>query len=343
MKALYLISMIMALFFTISSVESKDRNIFYEAFESANKKCVKIFGGSLGDEHGYASGIVVSKDGHILTSLGMFLSSNRLKVTLADGQEYPAKIVKRNRDLQVALIKIDLECQDYFDISKVLDVQEGDWVLAVGNPFKVASGYEKMSLNLGVLSLRARLEVKRKSQDVDYRAEALLIDAITGNPGSQGGALVDIKGNLVGMIGKVLEDKGTNTRMNYGVPADLLKKFFEADGDGETEQKDIYLGIHLFMMNGLKAPAYVDRIDLVSPAFNSGVKKDDLVISVGPSRIANCEDYFRVVKDLEPREVINIVVKRGDKFISIPIRPIEKEEVIKTEEKKNYEIDLELD
>jgi serine protease Do len=206
-------------------VTAKDNNVFQKAVAIGQKKTVKIYGGTIGTEHGYASGIIVSSDGQIITAIGMFLSSNNLRVTMPDGNVYKAEVLKRDRLKQLALLKINIETPNFFDLNKGIDVKAGDWVLAIANPFKVADGEESMSLNLGVISMKTELEVKRRTQDVEFEGQSILVDAIVGNPGSQGGALIGIDGNLIGMIGKVLEYKGTNTRINYGVPIETLKKF----------------------------------------------------------------------------------------------------------------------
>lgn len=306
----------------IFDLNADENNIFSKAIQGAQKKTVKIYGGTIGTEHGYASGILVSSDGQILTATGMFLSSKALRITLADGKVYIAKVLKRDRIKQIALLKIDTETPDFFDLNKTTDVKKGDWALAIANPFKVADGNEEMSVNLGVVSMMTELEVKRRSQEVEFEGKAILIDAITGNPGSQGGALVGIDGNLIGMIGKVLENKSTNTRINYAIPTTTLTQFvLDTEPAKVKDSTVVYLGVHLFKLSGNKAPAFVDRLDLGSPAFFSGLKKDDLIISIGDKKIFNCDEFEKAASELVPNVKVQILIKRKEDFYKVEITP----------------------
>lgn len=325
---------ILILFCLLSSfLIGKESNIFSKAFAIAKKKTVKIYGGTIGMEHGYASGIIVSPDGQIITAIGMFLSSNNLKVTMPDGNVYTAEVLKRDRKKQLALLKIKIETPNYFDLDKIPNSRIGDWVLAIANPFKVADGIEDMSLTLGVISMKTELEVKRRTQDVEFEGQAILIDAITGNPGSQGGALVGIDGNLIGMVGKVLEYKGTNTRINYGIPTETLQKFIKSDQTVKAKNEIAYLGIHLFELSGKKAPAFIDRLDIGSPSFFSGLQKDDLIISVGDKKVTNCEDYAKAIKELVPQVKVQVLIKRKEDFYKVEVTPSKLEVDLEIEEK----------
>lgn len=310
-----------------------ESNAFSKAVAIAQKKTVKIYGGTIGMEHGYASGIIISPDGQILTAIGMFLSSNNLKVTMPDGNVYKAEVLKRDRKKQLALIKINIATPDYFDLSAPAESKIGDWALAVANPFKVADGNEEMSLSVGIVSMKTELEVKRRTQDLEFEGQAILVDALIGNPGSQGGALVSIDGNLIGMVGKVLEYKGTNTRINYGVPTETLKKFISTDTSAKVKNEVAYIGIQLFELSGKKAPAFIDRIDLGSPAFFASFQKDDLIISVGDKKINNCEDYAKAIKDLVPQVKVQFVFRRKDEFYKVEVTPTKLE--IENEEEES--------
>ena len=326
----------LVLIFFLGQLPAKDSNAFQKAIVIAQKKTVKIYGGTIGLEHGYASGIIISPDGQIITAIGMFLSSKNLRVTMPDGKVYTAEVLKRDRKKQLALLKINLATPEYFDITKNVETKVGDWVLAIANPFKVADGSEEMSLNLGVVSMKTELEVKRRTQDVEFEGQVILIDAITGNPGSQGGALVSIDGNLLGLIGKVLEYKGTNTRINYGVPTETLQKFISSPATEKAESKPMgYVGVHLFELSGKKAPAFIDRLDIGSPAFFAGLLKDDLIISVGDKKITNCEDYAKAIKELAPAVKVQILIKRKEDYYKVEVTPTVLELEPEDEEKKD--------
>ncbi|PCJ58288.1 MAG: hypothetical protein COA79_13605 [Planctomycetota bacterium] len=332
-KKIILLTLIVFFYVTLISHGKEKNNLFSKVFNESEAKCVKVYGGTLGTEHGYAAGMIISPDGHIITALGMFLSSKKLRVVLNTGDVFYAKVIRRDRALQVALLKIAFKTPNYFNLKNSVVAKPSEWALAIGNPFKVADGKEKLSLNLGVVTMITKLEVKRRAQDVIYNAEAILIDSITGNPGSQGGALVTINGNVLGMIGKVLEYKGTNTRINYAVPGKLLQDFFDGKIKKANNKLTVYIGIQLFSISGRKAPAFIDRVDIGSPAFLSGLKKDDLIVSIGDIKIATCLDYDKAIKELSKGVKVQVLIRRKDNFYKLSLVPSE----IKIEEEEEDE------
>lgn len=303
---------------------------FSQAIEFAQRRTVKIYGASIGRVSGFATGMLVSADGDIITSQGVHLSAYRVRVTLHDGSMHDAKVVRRNSETQLALLKIDAKTPDYFSLSESPVGQNGDWVLAISNAFKVADGAEPLSVNLGVVSLRAKLDAKRLTQDYDYHGDVLIIDAITSNPGAAGGAVVTADKRLAGMIGKVIESKRTNTRLNYALPSDVLHAFYTGK-DSSGQAMDVasgkaVLGIRLFSLSGRNAPAYVDRVTPGSPALKAKLRVDDLIMSIDGQQVRTVRDYESILETLVPSREITLVVKRRNQLIDIKITPDAEEE-----------------
>jgi len=295
-----------------------------DAIASAQARCVKIYGGSIGRNPGYATGILISADGRILTAQGIYLVGERIRVILPNGEEHPAEVERRSEPLQAAILKIDAETPQYFELSTEPRGVKGDWVVGVSNAFKVAGGAEPLSVNLGIIALRTELEAKRGVQDVPYEGEVILIDAITSNPGAAGGALVDVSGRLVGMIGKIIEGKNTNTRLNYAVPADRLAKFVAgkivASSDTQPESAEkAELGIRVFTLGGKNAPAYVDRVLPLSPAAKAGLRPDDLILAIGSHTIRTVREYQEVAGDFFAGTEIELVIKRGQEVMRLTL------------------------
>ena len=306
------------------------------ALAHAQKRCVRIYGGGAGRERGYATGLLVSPDGLIVTAQGIYLSEGRLRVLLPDGTRHEAEAVRSSEGLQAALLKVDAKTPHHFELAAESPVRQGDWVLAVSNAFNVAAGDEALSATLGIVSLRAEMAARHRTQDVPYAGELLLIDAITSNPGAPGGALVTLDGKLAGMLGKLFASKSTNTRINYAVPVELLKPFVEGKaevvggmstsrgprrGDTPPTGAGAYVGIRLFTLSGKKAPAYVDRVSAGSPAGKAGIRKDDLVLSVARTVVRNCREYEDAVKGLEPGKPAVFLVKRKKSIEVITVTP----------------------
>lgn len=303
---------------------------FAEAIEYAQARTVKVFGAEIGRNEGYATGIVVSPEGHILVASGIYLAGERLRVVLPDGSMHRATLLRRSVPIQTAVLKIEAETPEFFELPQKLPVRKGDWVLAVSNAFKVADGPEKLSVNVGVVSLLTPLDVKRGTQDVPYDAEALLIDAITSNPGAPGGAVITADGRLAGMIGKVIESQDTGTRLNYAVPSHLLARFLagrplDAGSEELASGKPGELGIRLFTLGGRNSPAYIDRVVRGSPAAEAGLRPDDLILAVGGERVRNIGDYRRLADSLVAGREVELLIKRKQKVIRVSVTPAAKE------------------
>ena len=298
---------------------------FAGAVTVAQKRTVKIYGGTIGRSPGYGTGLIVSPAGDILTASGVYLAGQNLRVTLPNGTVHSATVVRRSQELQAALLKIDASTPEFFDLNPAAATQQGDWILSVSNAFKVADGAEPLSVNIGVLSLRMKLDARRGIQDFPYSADVLLYDAITSNPGAAGGAVVTAEGKLVGMIGRVIEAKSTSTRLNYAVPSDLLAGFVRGEGirapvAGPPAKAD--LGIRLFALGGRKAPAYIDTVVSGGPAALAGLKTDDLVVTVGGRVVRDAGEFRRLVEALPVGEEVVVEVKRKNELLSVRLTPV---------------------
>jgi serine protease Do len=307
--------------------EADDTGPFAAGVEYAQKRVVKIYGATIGRSPGYATGIIVSPDGQILTAAGVFLTEGTVRVTMPDGTTQRAEVIRRSENLQSALLKVNLPTPDYFTIPTEPAANKGDWVLAVSNAFKVADGAEPLSVNIGVLSLRVRLDARRGYTDFPYHDDVYLIDAITSNPGASGGAVVNAQGQLVGLIGKVIEGKTTGTRLNYAIPADLLKRFLHGDETPPPVTTNVpmsekgELGIRLFALGGRKSPAYIDRVIPGSAAAQAGLKTDDLIISINGELVRDAGDFRRLADEVKAGVEITIEVKRKNELLSVKVTP----------------------
>ena len=309
--------------------QKKPASVFKELLTKANPKMVKVFGAGAGRVDGFATGIIVSDDGLILTAQGVFLDGSNVRVVTSDGVSHPASIVQKNRVSRLATLRIDRGTPDYFELSDKPVGKQGDFVIALTNAFKVADREEPLSASAGIISLRSSIEARYNPRDIAYAGDLVLIDAITSNPGAAGGAVIDLQGNLVGMVGKIINSTDTNTRLNYAVPSHTLKKFVEGKLVEEAQKLAIQpnakadLGIALFKLGGRNDPAYVDRVRRGSPAREVGLKPDDLIVSLGEKKTATVKDYDEALKSLRPGEETIIIVLRGKSVYRIPITPIE--------------------
>jgi len=312
----------------LAVAQQKSQSSFVNrAISKSQPKMAKVFGASAGKVEGFATGIIVSKDGLILSSQGVFLDGRQVKVVLADGAEHIATILKRDRETQLSLLKIQADTPNFFELSAESVGEKGDWVIALSNAFKVADKDEPVSAMLGVISLRTTMEARLTKRDVAYRGELILIDAITSNPGASGGAVVTPDGKLVGIVGKIINSSETNTRLNYAVPSPVLKAFVDgkasvtSDVKPVMERQDVEFGIVLFKLGGRNNPAYIDRVVRGSPAAQAKLKSDDMIVSIAGEKIGNLKDYAESLKSLRPEEEVLMIVKRGVEMVRVRIAP----------------------
>lgn len=300
--------------------------------ERAQRKMVKVFGATAGRVEGFGTGILVSPDGLIVTAQGVYLDGSQVRVLLADGSEHQATVLKRDRTLQLALLRIERETPDYFDLSRPPEFARGDWILAISNAFKVADHDEPLSVTLGNISLSTTIDAQLSARDVAYRGELILIDAITSNPGAAGGAVIDLHGNLIGSIGKIINSSETNTRLNYAIPTHLLAKFVAGtvlnevtEATAETANRPVDLGIKLLTVGGRRNPAYIDQVTAEGPAAKAGLQPDDLIVSIAGEKIGSVGEYETAVGKLRAGEEVLLIIKRGSKVLQVPLTPIAKQ------------------
>ncbi len=308
--------------------------IFDKAIDSSQKKMVKIFGAGVGRVESYSSGMIVSDNGLIITRQGVFLEGNQVRVITADGKTHEAAVLKRNREIQAALLKIPAKTPDHFKLTDKQVGKKGDWVVAISNAFKVADKREHLSVTLGCITLRSYIEAKRNKRDIAYKGPVILIDCITSNPGAAGGAVIGAKGELIGMIGTIIKSDETNTRLNYTVPTATLKKFVEGKLDttavastkSKTPKKQADLGIRMMKFVGKREPPYADKVTRNSPAYEVGIRPDDLIISLNGKTTKTIADFNEAMSEIEPGKEVIIIFKkpRSDEIIRVPLKAVEK-------------------
>lgn len=316
------------------------RNAFARAVETAMSAIVKLYGAGAAMERGYGSGVLIGEDGLLVTTLSLLLESDDVRAVTADGRLYRADVQARDPNRQLALLKLRPrpEESDAAQPPSPLRslrpgtsrrIEPGAWVLALGNPFKVAEGEEPVSVLKGVFSVRTRMDARHRLQDFPYAGEVLVVDAVIGNPGAQGGALIDLDGNWIGLIGKGVHSNLTSTRLSYALPIEEVLAFLDearrgalpgtaasAPSHAAAGEKG-YHGIRLFPLAYRQALPFVERVELGSPAERAGLRKEDLIISANGTAIPNARAFHRLCDRLSPGEELTLVIKRGQALLTL--------------------------
>jgi serine protease Do len=347
----------------ITGAESRTGGGFERAIEAVLPRVVKLYGLGVGMQAGYGTGVLVSADGLVLTVFSLLIDARRVRAVTSDGAAFEADVVHRDETRQLALLRLkrapragpmgddrnspppgsasDIGPVPFFDFATEglgTTLSRGDWVLAAGNPFKVADGAEPMSLAHGVFSARIRLDARRQVKAFPYRGDVLVIDAITSNPGAPGSAVVDLEGNFVGMVGRVVVSNLTHTQFNYAIPRDVLFDFFQeathgapsgtlsptpsfAENAAESSEtkRSPDPGIKIARAGYQRVPPFVERVRPDSPADRAGVRKDDLILSINGRNVTDVEQCDERLRGLSAYEPIDLVIRRGREIIAVRV------------------------
>ena len=183
-------------------------------------------------EHGLGSGVIVTKDGYILTNNHVVDDADKVKVTLQDGREFTAKVIGKDQESDVAVVKIDAHDLPAITLADSSKIEVGDVVLAVGNPFGLGQ-----TVTMGIISATGRAAMDLKYQDFIQTDAAI-------NPGNSGGALVDTDGRLIGVNTAIFSRSGGNEGIGMAIPTDLAREVMVSlVKDGKVTRGYIGVGI----------------------------------------------------------------------------------------------------
>jgi len=316
-----------------------------------NKKMVKLFGaGGFKGLPSYGTGILVSPKGFILTVNNHILATSDLRVHLYDGRFYHAKVLAKEPELDVALLKIEddvdgLPSYDFAEASARPLAMAGDWILAFSNQFQIATRDEPMSVQRGVIAAHAELRGRRGVFNAPFNGEVYFLDVIACNPGAAGGIITNRKGELLGILGRELRNTRSDTWINYAVP---IQARAEIQRDDKTVTVDMAAfvkeamagtyrqsekrarvdrgGFHGIMLvpNVVGAtPPYVDEVMPGSPAAQAGLQPDDLIVYVDGELVPNIKDFREIMKGIGPGMEVKLEVQRGSKLHSLKLKLLE--------------------
>ena len=303
------------------------------AVKKVQPAVVKIYGvkGFRG-VFGYMTGVIVDESGLLITRNSVTLEeAPQIKCHLHDGRRRIAELVRYDRNSRMALLRLLGDPGEKYPVAKLgtsKGVQAGQFVLLVGNAYKVSRGKEKCAVNVGVVSAvtspTMRAGLGRRS--FDYRGDVILHDAMN-NPGVFGGPLVNLDGEVIGISGTIVESKETNVQLHYAIPIDSLKPFiadtlrrpdapkvFDASGEAEEEEdrEPGYHGVRILRAGINRAtPAYVDRVVPGSPAAKAGLRSDDLVLKIDRMRVKSWKGFSRMMARYRAGETVQLTVKRA--------------------------------
>ena len=295
--------------------------------------------------HGFMTGVIVHKSGLVITRYSVTIEeTDRVRCHLHDGRRFTAAIVREDRRSKMVLLRLHADPGDTFPVAPLAEhpVQAGQFVLLIGNAYNVAMGRERCAVNFGMVSAVTRLHMRAGRFRFDYPGPVILHDAMN-NPGVYGGPLINIKGEVVGISGTIVEAADTNAQVHYAIPINDLKPFIEdtiknpsagrvydrggtdEPGRGADRRAPGWLGIRL-LKGGINraTPAYVDKVYRNSPAAKAGLRPDDLILKADETRIKSWKKFNRLLETYRAGDTIKLMVRRGNDIKLFAIKLVEK-------------------
>ncbi|MDR2065565.1 MAG: Do family serine endopeptidase [Prevotellaceae bacterium] len=262
------------------------------------------------ESRGSGSGVIISPDGYIVTNNHVIEKANEVEVSLNDKRTYTAKIIGTDPATDVALLKIDATDLHYLPFGNSDDVKIGEWVLAVGNPFNLTS-----TVTAGIVSAKARSLGAISNSDKMNIQSFIQTDAAV-NAGNSGGALVNTRGELIGINSAIASTTGMYAGYSFAVPSQIAKKVVDDLKEYGVVQRAI-LGVQLDDLTPETAKRYnistnefkgVIIADVMSgsSAEIAGIKKNDIITHVNNTEVNSASDLQEQIARYKPNDKIKI-------------------------------------
>ena len=293
-----------------------EQNPFGDFFE-------RYFGGDMPrsyEQKGVGSGFIVSRDGTILTNNHVVEQADQIKVKLANGKEYDAKVVGRDPKTDLALLKIDGASNlQPLTLGDSDDLKVGSWVVAIGSPF----GLEQ-TVTAGIVSAKGRV-IGSGPYDNFIQTDASI------NPGNSGGPLVNMKGEVVGINTAII---ASAQGIGFAIPVNIAKEVAsQLQEKGHVTRG--YLGILIQDVTPELAKAFnlkeekgalVAQVSKGSPADKGGIEQGDVIVEFDGKEIAESKDLPRLVASTPVGKIVMVKVSRDGKLVERRVKVGELEE-----------------
>ena len=266
------------------------------------------------------SGVIISSDGYIVTNNHVVDRASEIIVSLYNGRGYAAELIGTDPSTDLAVIKIEGRDLPQARLADSDDVRVGDWVLAVGNPFNLAS-----TVTAGIVSAKARnINILTDNSAIESFIQT---DAAV-NPGNSGGALVNLRGELVGINTAIATPTGTYAGYSFAVPSNIVRKVTSDLMEfGEVQRG--YLGVviqeldwQLARQLNLDVSQGVVIANLVrnGPADKAGLRVNDVIMEIEGNVINSSSRLLEIVGSHKPGDELDVLIQRDGKREQVSIR-----------------------
>lgn len=281
------------------------------------------------------SGVIISKEGYVLTNHHVVQSATKVLVTLADGRELEASFIGSDPKTDLALLKVNAMNLPFVELASSDDLTVGDWAIAIGNPFGLQS-----TVTVGIISALGRSGVI----DTDNYASFIQTDAAI-NPGNSGGALLNIDGQLIGINTAIFSQSGGYMGIGFAVPASTAKRVVE-DLLSYGKVKRGMLGVAIQPINdeimktfnlSSRTGALVVDVEPYSSASNAGIEINDIIIELNNKRITDYLSLRSIISELRIGDNSIIKVLRKGRVIDLKFVLLDDPKKISSLSKNTYD------
>jgi serine protease Do len=271
---------------------------------------------------GFGSGVILSADGYIVTNNHVIDGAQKIIVVLNDNRELEGRLIGSDPNTDLALIKIEADNLAWLRYGESDALRLGEWVLAVGNPFNLTS-----TVTAGIISAKAR---NIGINATEYSIESFIQTDAAVNPGNSGGALVNQRGEVVGINTAIASRTGSFAGYSFAVPVTIVRKVVE-DLKEFGEVQRALLGVSIVTVNADVAKEYqLEKIEGIyvrdvvenGAAREAGIRQGDVIVAVGNKKVNTTSELQETVSQYRPGDDVKITVKRNnsEKLFSVTLR-----------------------
>jgi len=265
------------------------------------------------------SGVIITNDGYIVTNNHVIDQSSDIEVTLNDKRTFKAKVVGADPNTDIALLKIDAKDLPVIIFGNSDSLKVGEWVLAVGNPFNLTS-----TVTAGIVSAKGR---NINILDGNMKIESFIQTDAAVNPGNSGGALVNTKGELVGINTAIASQTGTYAGYAFAVPSSIVQKVVSDIRKFGVTQRAV-LGVQISDINSQLAKeknlktmdgAFVGKVSDQSSAMSAGIKEGDIINNVNGVAVNSVAELQEQIGKYRPGDKITVTVIRNNSEMKLNV------------------------
>ena len=267
------------------------------------------------------SGVIISKDGYVITNFHVIEAAEEIEITTHNGNKFDASLIGADPETDLAVLKINNQALPNMILGDIDNLDVGDSVLAIGNPFGVGQ-----TVTMGIVSGLGRNQLGISTFENFIQTDAAI------NPGNSGGALVDINGDLVGINSAIYSKSGGSMGIGFAIPIDLVKKVTEqiiikgyvTRGWIGVEVQELTDDLKESFNLSSNSGALIASVVKNSPADKGGLKSGDIIININNKKVGNGRALLNIVSESQPDQSIEIEIIRGKRKIKLSLKVSER-------------------